>query len=321
MKKSKHLTRQESPEIITSGIVQVIDDFIRSRKSKKLSDRTIDFYTDELANHFLRYLTAQGIVSMGQIDAGLIDSYILYLEGVRGERTRGRKAGGLHAAYRSVRALCHWYAARDDEWHDPFSGRELSPPKISHDALPGVALGDIQRMIDACDTRNGLRDKCILLILFNAGLRASELIDLNVGHIDRINMDIYVEHGKGGKGRIVPFQDEKSQKTLRKYLKTRPSEGNAPLFCAETGGRLTLGGLRMIVQRLAQRAGLPKPPGLHDFRRAYGRFYMRNGGRLDALRRNLGHTDISTTVRYVYLDNDDVRDDAAIAAPAQSLWR
>lgn len=301
MKKST--TDEKRVQYVIAGTFrQCLAGFLVDRQSQGLARGTIRYYRDEL-ERFAVYLDLVGVVAFEEITALIFRQYLLYL-GQEREGQPGRSPGGVHAAFRAIRALLNWYEKEFEpaDWKNPV--KKVRGPKVSKNPLPGVSVETIGRMIRACKKS---RDRLILMMLFDTGCRAAELMALNVGDCDLINGAVRIRRGKGGKARTV-FLGGKSRKALRAYLKERgPIEAGDPLFLSQTGERLTYGGLVHVVRDRAENAGVDPLPGVHDFRRAFALAMLRNGVDLARLAELMGHGDLEILRRYLALVDDDLR--------------
>ncbi|NLE75692.1 MAG: tyrosine-type recombinase/integrase, partial [Chloroflexi bacterium] len=171
--------------------------FLTDRQARGLSPRTVQFYGDEL-RHFREWAQGQRVTDAQAVTADLIRRYLLYL----GQR---RNPGGVHAAYRTLRAFLRWYGeeVEPDGWQDPM--RRVRPPKLPQEPLEPVPLPDVQAMLRTCERKTfaGDRDRALLLALLDTGLRASEFVALDLGDVNLTTGAALVRSGKGGKSRTV----------------------------------------------------------------------------------------------------------------------
>jgi integrase len=153
-------------------------------------------------------------------------------------------------------------------------------------------------LIDQCErnTFYGEREKTIFLFLVEIGIRASELLDIDIEDIDLIESSILIRQGKGRKARTV-FFGKTARKQLRNYLKIRNNK-NGPLFTTKDSVRLTYTGLREIVRRHSKKAGMDEP-GLHDIRRTFALECLRKGIDLQTIARLMGHSSLQVISRYL----------------------
>jgi len=113
------------------------------------------------------------------------------------------------------------------------------------------------------------------------------------------------------------FLGERGRRAVRRYLKQR-RVGPGPLFQRDSGGSLKYPGLRQIVRRCADRAGIAEPP-LHSFRRAFTINMLRNGADLLTIQRLLGHASMVLIAKYAKQVTDDLRRAHAQASPVDRM--
>ena len=185
--------------------------------------------------------------------------------------------------------------------------------------LEPAGLDDISRLIKACksDTFWDIRDKAILLFLIDTGVRARECTGLDLQDVDVISGEINIRHGKGGKPRTV-FIGQKARRALRAYLKKRGDKIPLALWITEDRERLSYGGLRGLVTRRAELAGI-QAPALHSFRRAFAISMLRAGTDLITLARLLGHSDLTVLQRYLKQIPDDLKTAHVKGSPVELL--
>ena len=175
----------------------------------------------------------------------------------------------------------------------------LSAPRIDR-YLPSVLTVD--ETSDLMETRPAsdelsLRDRAIVELLYSCGLRVSEAVGLNVGHLDFSQALVRV-FGKGSKERIVPI-GSKAQEALNDYLTQRGRPGEEePLFLNHRGGRLTP---RSIERNLKQRlldAKIIRHATPHALRHTFATHLLDAGADLRSIQELLGHVSLSTTQKY-----------------------
>lgn len=167
------------------------------------------------------------------------------------------------------------------------------------------------------------RDRAIILVLLDAGLRAQELCDLRIEDVDLKTGKARIRHGKGDKERLV-WLGEAARKAIWRYLVGRKgAQAGEALFCSARAGRgakvrpLEVGNVRHIVQRIAERAGVDGS-NLHRFRHTFAVSFLRNGGSVLALQALLGHENMATVRIYARLAEVDLRDAHKRASPADN---
>jgi site-specific recombinase XerD len=313
-------TNQWLTEILndqTGDLLRWIDAFMTDRKVKGLAKGTLHFYKTKLklfTDFLTEYLGGRGQlhkIHPGDINPNLIRAFLLHLE------EAGHNPGGRHAAYRALRTLLYFWRdeVEPERWKNPF--RKVAAPKIRKAPLPPIEVDEIQALIDACDEHGRVseRDKAIILSLADTGVRAAELLSIDLDDIDLVTGEVHIRAGKGNKPRFV-FLGKKARKAIRRYLRTRKdaADPNPALWVTEKGNRLSYWGLREVIRRRALDAGID-PPGLHSFRRFFALACIRNKMNLHTLRRLMGHADLQVLQRYLALDRDDLQEGHRQAGP------
>ena len=166
-----------------------------------------------------------------------------------------------------------------------------------------ITYPEFKRFFDSIPSDDwvGLRDRCILEILFFSGLRAGEVLRLKREHMDLQELVIFVEDGKGGHDRLVACSP-KLPELMHEYLKLRPRWNDSTLFLSADGqknirGYMTLSGLRQMLIRRADFAVLPyRCP--KTYRHSYATNFLGVGVRLSSLSKMMGHVDERTTRIY-----------------------
>jgi len=234
--------------------------------------------------------------------------------------------------YTGLCALWTW-AVKGElvEIHTP---RLVDPPKPEERDIVPYTEADVRALLGALDrsrfyTRpgkrecsnaqpNAVRNRAILLLLLDTGMRASELCDLKIFHADLKNRHVSV-FGKGSKERTLPFGPRTGQ-AIWKYLVTRKGElANSPLFANAAGDSLDRNELLHMIRALARRAGV-RTANVHRFRHTFAINYLRNGGDGYTLQEMLGHTTMDMVKTYLRLAQADLDASHRRTSPVEH-WR
>ncbi len=270
----------------------LVDRFINYLQVEKgLSANTIESYSLDLTR-YLDFLKKSGISEISEEDTSHILKHLIELrkEGLNA-RSRARHLVTLRGFYKF---LVHEKIFENDPAHMV----DLPKPGLK---LPDVlSVEEIQELLKVPDltTPRGLRDAAMLELLYAAGLRVTELIQLKIQDIN-LEAGFVRVFGKGSKERIVPighFAREKVQDYLtygRPFLlKTYQSRY---LFVARAGNPMTRQGFWKLVKQYASKAGLLKKITPHTFRHSFASQLM------------LGHVDISTTQIYTHVVREQLQ--------------
>jgi len=288
-------TKSLLQEIVAGTVSHIVTSFLVDCKARRLSPNTQRIYTKELS-YFLDFLNQQGVIQYTELTPEVIRFYMLSL-------SEHRNPGGCRVAFRVIRTLTYWWEAETDgEFKSPV--RKVKAPKVSEQPLEPANLTDLRKMLDTCQKDFfGIRDRAIILCLLDTGCRANEFVSLDLEDIDFFSGAVRVKSGKGGKRRMV-YLGQKARRALRVYLRQRDDQNPAP-WINDEGERLTYWGLRQIMRRRAERAGVKEPP-LHSFRRAFAINMLRAGVDIYTLQELMGHTDLQVLRRYLKQDSSDL---------------
>jgi len=262
---------------------------------KGLSLNTLEAYKNDIKK-FQDYLREIGRDIM-EVSKGDLISYLNHL------RDGGNQTPTIARSLSAIRGLCRFMLLEGMIEKDPVEN--LSTPR-GWRRLPGVLTPqEVFSLIEKPEGRRlSLRDRAILELLYSCGLRASEVINLN---IDDINFEAGFIRvmGKGSKERVVPI-NERVMETIKRYIEyLRPLLLKKPLHLGLKQGNLFIGrgGRPMTRQRLWQiiklyAKGLYLKVSPHTLRHCFASHLLNGGADLRALQKMLGHSDISTTQIY-----------------------
>jgi integrase/recombinase XerD len=216
--------------------------------------------------------------------------------------------------------------------------RTIPAPDVEETLIDPLSPDEVSILIKSCDLvrtyqlRSGkpivrsrstaARDKFIIMLLYDTGLRAQELCDLTLDDVDFFQRKVHVRHGKGDKARIVRI-GKRTAKLMWEYMGDRlqTSDKSQPLIRVEEDGEphaMNRHVLRRLLKRIGDRAGVQNVHP-HRLRHSFATEYLRNGGKMIALQQLLGHSDLEMVRRYARLVESDVALDHAGASPADKL--
>jgi len=187
----------------------------------------------------------------------------------------------------------------------------LTSPRIGKYLPHSIAEDDVEFLLamPASDNPAGLRDRAMLRLLWATGMRVSELISLDLEHVD-MTTDTVRCLGKGSKERQIPF-GLRARGAVAQYLEdgrtalARRTQGNA-LFLNHHGERLTRQGFWLILKSYARRAGIDSISP-HTLRHSFATHLLNNEAELRVVQELLGHSNISTTQIYTHVSRERLR--------------
>lgn len=186
----------------------------------------------------------------------------------------------------------------------------LMTPKLDKTLPKFLSEIEMTQLIESPDFTKiaGQRDRAIFETLYSSGLRVSELVGLNVEHIDFIGNVVKVM-GKGKKERIVPIGD-KALKEIRGYLQKRPvlAEGKErAVFLNKSGKRLTDRSVRNIINKHLLTTSVKMKVSPHVMRHSFATHLLNRGADLRSVQELLGHVNLSTTQIYTHVTTDRLK--------------
>jgi len=264
---------------------------------KGLSDNTIESYSRDIVR-YVEYLKQKGVKQISDADTPLILTYLISL------RDGGLKAKSTARHLVTLRGFYRYLVQEKIIKHDP--ARLIDLPKSGLKLPDVLSVSEVKLLLNTPDTQTplGLRNAAMIELLYAAGLRVSELVNLKL-------LDINTEAGfvrvigKGSKERIVPIGNY-AKNIIDRYVKTARSlllKGGVShyLFVARAGKPMTRQGFWKLLKQYALQAGIAKKITPHSFRHSFASHLLEGGADLRAVQIMLGHTDISTTQIYTHV--------------------
>lgn len=261
--------------------------------------RTLEFYAQRLGL-FLRYCEAQGAATLADLTHTLIRAYLAHLQ------RRNLSSAYVHSHARAIRTFCNFLVREELLDTSPFA--KVKMPKLEKKVLPALTAEELRAVLKVTETE---RDKAIVLVLLDTGLRATELCNVNIADVSLSSGEVLVRLGKGQKGRFV-YLGARTRKQLHRYFaleRQGTPASEEPLFVSVRGGRghrLTRWGVGGILRKLRIAAGVPKLSP-HALRRTMAIYTLRSGVDLYTLARMLGHADIDVLRQYLDIADEDVK--------------
>jgi integrase/recombinase XerD len=264
---------------------------------KGLSDNTIESYSRDIVR-YVEYLKQKRVKQISDADTPLILTYLISL------RDGGLKAKSTARHLVTLRGFYRYLVQEKIIKHDP--ARLIDLPKSGLKLPDVLSVSEVKLLLNTPDTQTplGLRNAAMIELLYAAGLRVSELVNLKL-------LDINTEAGfvrvigKGSKERIVPIGNY-AKNIIDLYVKTARSlllKGGVShyLFVARAGKPMTRQGFWKLLKQYALQAGIAKKITPHSFRHSFASHLLEGGADLRAVQIMLGHTDISTTQIYTHV--------------------
>jgi len=291
------------PRPVSQPLDPLLADFLASlRIERQLAANTVEAYGRDLGR-YTGFLADRGA---GPLEVGVVHvrGYLEWLAGSGlAAASRARSLAALRSYYRFLR-LEGRIAADPTEFLETPRGLKKLPRYLSSE--------EVERLLAHPDrgSRTGARDALLLALLYDCGLRVSELAGLRIDQVDLESWLIRVR-GKGDKERFVPFGEE-ARAAIIAYLSgsrraPRQAGGNDHLFPGARGGHLTRQRAWQVVKAHLRGAGVTQAVSPHTLRHSFATHLLDNGADLRAVQLLLGHADISTTQIYTHLSRERLR--------------
>jgi site-specific recombinase XerD len=280
-------------------------DFILSRQAMQCTIATLKFY-ENTAGKFLSWVETQSITSPPEITARHVRAYLAELT------ARKLSDWTVNDHARAIRTLLKFFHA-EGYMSAPV---KFDMPKVAKKRLPVLTASEVDTVVKACTSK---RNKAIILVLVDTGLRSSELTNLTWGDVDFSNGLTKVIRGKGRKDRSVVIGATTRRALLAYRRLLSNSTDSAPLIQNQSGRRFTGNGLSQIFKRLKIKTGIHVNP--HALRRTFVILSLRAGIDPLHLQALLGHAKLDMVMYYAQMVDDDLLQAHKVYSPIDNLSR
>jgi integrase/recombinase XerD len=292
-----------------------------------LARNTLASYRADL-DKYQQFLRSVGITYIQDVTPGHISDFVVVLR--TGQLSTEQSPLSPVSSARTVVAVrgLHRFAVREG-WcdHDPAAQiRPHTPDRRLPKAIPLSEVEQLLAAVDMPEDPRALRDKALLEVLYGAGVRISEAVNLDLDDIDRPAKLITIRGGKGGKSRIVPIGSYAIQAVEAYLIRARPvllararkRADVSKLFINAHGGTLTRQGAWLILKTAAERAGLANISP-HTLRHSFATHLLDAGADIRVVQELLGHSSVTTTQIYTLVTVDRLREVYVTAHPRALL--
>ncbi len=308
--------------------------YILHHRSQRHSPKTIAACKERLSR-FVWFLQKEGYpTELQHITPNHIRHFLIYLDETKEGRwdsshplaNRPLSQNSIHTYAKTLKAFFRWATKEAALPRNPFDNVDM--PRLPNQwQVQTYTDEEIEALFAAVERTGGghpfivQRNRAILAILLDSGLRASELLSLKVADID-VQQGVFIVTGKGRKSRTVATGSF-ARRQLWAYLRyrLRMSAPEAALFVTRQGTPLTYAGLRLMFRRLRELTGIQRVSvRAHNCRHTAASIMHRNGMRGSTLQEILGHASFDTTRRY-YLNirPEDIRREHEMYSPLDAM--
>lgn len=301
---------QREPERVPAAWQQALEWFQGDMRRRGSAARTRLAYERDVIG-FVRWCDAQHL-DPGAVTAKAVRRYVARLSQSRlAPSTVARKLAAVRSLFASLRE--HELVS-----HSP--AELVSAPKRPASLPRVLKAGEVERLLDGIPAHEPLelRDRAIFELAYSCGLRASELVSVDVQDVDHDSEQLRVE-GKGARTRLLPV-GEHAQAALHAYLERgRPllqrDRAERALFLSRSGRRLDSGDVRRRLRAWALRTRTQGRVHPHALRHSFATHLLDGGADLRSIQELLGHASISTTQVYTRVEAARLRSAYARSHP------
>jgi len=289
---------EASPPVAHHPLIQEFVQYLSAEKNA--SPHTCRNYLKDLEQfeNFLKtagiHLSPGGEIEIEKVDRWTLRKYLSFLHRKNRKSSIARKLSTLRSFFK--------YLLREQRVKANPT-KSVSTPKREKILPSALTVDEAFRLVESpleADKGKTRRDRAILELLYSTGIRVSELVGLNLSHID-MELGIVKVMGKRRKERIVPV-GSKAIEALNAYFEERGVvSGEEPLFVNSRGGRLTARSVGRLVKKYTRRSGIFRRVSPHSLRHTFATHLLDSGADIREIQEMLGHVSLSTTQRYTHL--------------------
>jgi site-specific recombinase XerD len=324
----QHDVNHDSDSLPVCLINRQFEDWLFDCQFQRHSERTIEYRRD-VGKKLNWFLTREGCTHCGTLE---VRRFLAHVADGHKERDgrwgnphmkRPVRPATIHRYFRELRTFFAWLVREEIISRSPME--RIDPPKAQSEQIQPFTQEQYEAMLRAARrSQHPRRDEAIIVMLYDTGLRASELCGLRKCDVD-IQEKRAVVRGKGDKRRTIYF-GKTAAKALWQHLREQPTGENDFIFIADRGHSagepLTRTGLMRLIHRLGKAAKIQTVRcSPHTFRHTFAVEFLRNGSNVFTLKEILGHSGLQMTNRYVALAQADLENQHRQFSPADRIKR
>lgn len=270
---------------------------------RNYSKQTVACYGTDIAAFEEYFKSVDETLDFTNVDGDLVRSWVLKL------MENGYESASVNRKLSSLRVFYRYLLRKGEVTADPTL--KVIGPKRKKPLPVFVKEADMNRLLDSTDLGSGfkgVRDRMILEMFYETGMRVSELIGLADADVDFFASTIKVT-GKRNKQRLIPFGEELKE-DMRNYLSVRDkhcAEGCEAFFVQENGRKMTRAAVYVLVRRNLSKVVTLKKRSPHVLRHSFATSMLNNHAGLEAVKELLGHESLKTTEIYTHTTFEELK--------------
>lgn len=273
------------------------------REEKSMSENTVQAYMRDI-RHFEEFVMSRGYSMISEVSNTEVVAYLMNL------KAAGRSKSTVNRKLASIRNYFNYL--RNDGVIDVNPADDIKSPKIEKKEIEYISVEEMEKLLSMPDESiKGKRDRAILELLYATGIRASELIRLNINDVN-LRMGFVKCAGEHSTARIIPM-GRLCLRAMEEYvLDVRDSllkgKENDVLFVNYMGEPFTRQGLWKILKEYGELAKLSLSLTPQVIRNSFAVHMLQNGADVKSLQELMGHEDIAATQAYLAVTKNRIKD-------------
>ncbi|MYL44410.1 tyrosine-type recombinase/integrase [Virgibacillus halodenitrificans] len=302
-------------------IDQAFEHFISLKKSIGVRDRTMTDYIN-LMKYFLDWLSKEypDIVNVEDISTKILREYIVYLkEEHYNERkqAKGLSPFTINVRIRFLKGFFNTLFKEEIINKNPVTNIQLM--RVDEDSFEPLTDEEIDKILDMPDIREyaQFRDLVMMYLMLDTGMRISEVCELEVKEVDFKTRAIILPatKNKNRKPRILPLSNSVVKLLMELVTENRANFDTEYVFVSNIGTKYNPNSFRKRLFEYKREAGIEKRVSPHIFRHMFCRNFILSGGDIFTLQRIVGHANITTTRKYIQMDDKSIRNQHSLYSP------
>jgi len=270
----------------------------------RYSENTIAAYRNDLSQFldFVEGRSGSKLTEWSAVTEDDIGAYLAYMK----HKDQPYASSTIARKVAAIKSFYNYLASHDIVEVNPTV--DIDSPKVKKRLPQTLTLEEVERLLEAPaggDSAKSLRDMTLLNILYETGMRVTEVVSIQLDDLD-LSRSILSSPTRQGETREIPLEKETAALLERYLAEGRPqlakSKRERALFLNHRGEKLTRQGLWLIIKGYARQAGLNAEVTPHTLRHSFAVHRLSKGSRLEDIQRLLGHANISTTQIYTQLE-------------------
>lgn len=275
----------------------VLENFLLNQKLINNSNETILYYKQRIG-YFISFV---GNIEVENLSISHYNSYVLYLQNKVTEKKQKLSSYTIKTSLNAVKIFINYCYKQG--FNNCNFVINIKPYKVNKNTIVVLTPSEINLLLSSQNeyTCLGLRNLLIISLMLDAGLRVSEVINLDVGDIN-LELELIRVFGKGRKERLVPLTDT-IRKYYEKYIFLTKLVNGALLIDFNTNLRITTSCIRDLMRVIKNKYGFKKLHP-HYLRHTFATYYLLNGGDPVNLQLILGHETLYMTEHYLHISSE-----------------